>query len=102
VRPRAVGPRCHETGTMRRLLLCAALVLGFTTAPAVVATPIASADGGDCKLYLMLKFYSGLIIDIACGYGEDGDIETCQGLLDWEGVKPYEVVKEACWLASQP
>jgi hypothetical protein len=86
----------------RRVVLCAALVLGFTTAPAAVGTPVAGATAVDCHFYLWWKGFSGVIIDSGCGFGEDGAIETCEMILGYMNVTPPEVVKEACRLAALP
>lgn len=64
---------------LRRILLCAALVLGFTTT--VTWTPIAAADTVDCHFHLTFKGHRGLIIDSACGLGRDGNLEARKDIL---------------------
>lgn len=86
---------------LRRIVLSAALVLG-SAATAVTAAPVAGADAVDCHFYLAFKGFSGLIIDSGCGFGEEGDVETCEDILEWANVKPQAVVEEACRLAATP
>ncbi|MCC8244880.1 hypothetical protein [Saccharothrix luteola] len=87
---------------LRRLLRCAALVLGLSAATAVAGPPVATADAADCHFYLLMQGHGGLIVDSACGFGEDGNVETCKSILVWANVTPQAVVDEACRLASLP
>jgi hypothetical protein len=87
---------------VRRIVLCVALVLGFTTTSAATGAPVAGADAVDCHFYLLFKGFSGLIIDSGCGFGEDGNTGTCEDVLEWSRVTPRAVVVEACRLAALP
>ncbi|MFC5056452.1 hypothetical protein [Saccharothrix xinjiangensis] len=87
---------------MRRLLLCAALVLGFTAAPAITGTSVAGADSLDCKFYLFFEGFSGKLVDIGCASGANGDAVLCDFGLQIAGVQPQEVIDEACRRAALP
>lgn len=87
---------------LRRIVLCAALVLGFTAASAVTGAPVAGADTVDCHFYLAFQGFSGFIIDTGCGFGADGNVEACKDILEWMHVNPQAVVDEACRLAAAP
>ena len=87
---------------LRRILRCAALVIGLGAATAVTGAPVATADAADCHFYLLLQGHGGVIVDSACGFGEDGNVQTCESILRWMNVTPQAVVDEACRLASLP
>lgn len=52
---------------LRRILRCAALVVGLSAATAVTGAPVATADAADCHFYLLLQGHGGVIVDSACG-----------------------------------
>ncbi|MEU4447547.1 hypothetical protein AB0K14_14815 [Actinosynnema sp. NPDC050801] len=87
---------------LRRILVCAALVLGFGAVTVPAGSPVANADAVDCVDYLYWKHFDGFIISSACGLGEDGNVRSCQDILAWANVRPQDVVEEACRLAAQP